>query len=86
MSLMNAESLLISVRRPVFVIVDGFPEADPDVENSQSTAEATKESAGYCGTQIGETLEKIVVGPFRAPGQQEQQYTGSCADENEGQN
>jgi hypothetical protein len=63
---------LVSVRRPVLVIVYGFPEADPDVENSQSTTEATEESASYCRTQVGETLEKIVVGPFRTPGQQDQ--------------
>ena len=86
MSLMNSESRLISVRRPVLVVVYGFPEADPDVENSQSAAQAAEKSAGDCGPQVGETLEKIVVGPFRPPGQQDQQDTGSCADKDEGQN
>ena len=30
----------------VFVIVEGFPEADPDVEQSQATAQATKKAVG----------------------------------------
>ena len=53
----------------VFVVVQGFPEADPDVEQSQAAAQSAKESGGDKSSKPGEQEQKIVVCPFGRPGQ-----------------
>src|SRR5580693_3901118 len=38
----------------MFVVVEGFPEADPDIEQSQAAAQAAKKAGGDEGTKPGE--------------------------------
>jgi len=65
------------------VIVKGFPEADPNIEQTQAAAQAAKESGWDQGTKPGIGKQKIVVGPLRGPGQNHEQDSGDGADEDE---
>jgi len=65
----------------VFVVVEGFPEADPDVEQSQAAAQTAKEAGGDEGTEPGKREQKIIVGPLGGPGQDHEQDTGDGADQ-----
>jgi hypothetical protein len=70
----------------VFVVVEGFPEADPDVEQSQAAAQAAKEAGGDQGTKPGKREQQIVVGPLRGPGQDHEEDAGDSADQDEKEN
>jgi hypothetical protein len=67
----------------VIVIVEGFPEADPDVEQAHAAAQAAKETGGYQGTKPGISKKKIVVGPFRGPRQNQKEDAGDGANQHE---
>ena len=73
------------IREPVFVIVDRFGEADPDVEQTQSAAQPAKKTVGHDGAQIGITQQEGVVGPLRGPGQNDQQHARGRTDKYEQQ-
>src|ERR1022692_3263032 len=66
----------------VFVVVEGFPEADPDVEQSQTAAQAAEEAGRDQGTKPGKREQKEVVGPLRGPGQDHKQHAGNRTDQN----
>jgi hypothetical protein len=67
----------------VFVVVEGLPEADPDIEYSQAAAQAAKKASGDEGTKPGEREQKIIVGPLGCPGQDHEQDAGDGADQYE---
>ena len=69
----------------MLVVVESLPEADPDVEHSQTGADAPEESAGNERPQAGEGEEQVIVGPFRRPGENDQQNPGNRADQYEEQ-
>src|ERR1700675_1159604 len=70
----------------MFVVVEGFPEADPYIEQSQAAAHAAKKTGGDHGAKPGIREQQIIVGPFRSPGQDHEQDTGNSADEHEQEN
>jgi hypothetical protein len=53
--------------------VNGFPEADPDIQQAQAAAQTPEESAGNYGAQIGPPEKELIVCPFRPPGQNQEQ-------------
>src|ERR1700735_5753309 len=63
------------------VIMEGCPEAKPDVEQTQAAAQATKKTGGDQGTEPGKGKEKIIVCPFGGPGQDQEQDAGNGADQ-----
>lgn len=65
------------------VVMQSFPEADPDVEQSQAAAQSSKKSGGDDGTQPRERQKKIIVGPLRHPGQNYEQNSSHGADQHE---
>src|ERR1700675_2956298 len=65
------------------VIVEGFPEANPDVEQTQAAAQATKKTGGDQGTKPGKGKEKIIVCPLGGPGQDQEQDAGNGANQHE---
>ena len=65
----------------MFVIVQRFPEADPDIEQAQPAAQAAKKTGGYQGAKPGIRKQKIVVGPIRGPGQNQKQDAGDGANQ-----
>src|ERR1700726_2781564 len=67
----------------LFVVVEGFPKADPDVEQTQAPAQSTKEAGRNEGTKPGKREQQIVVGPLGGPGQDHEQHPGDRADQNE---
>ena len=72
---MGSALLLLAI-----VIVEGFPEADPDVEQPQAAAQPAKKTGGDESTQPGIGEKKIIVGPLRRPGQDQKQDAGDGAD------
>ena len=67
----------------VFVVVEGFPEADPDVEQSQAAAQPTEEAGRDESTKPGKRQQKIIVGPLGGPGQDHEQHAGDRANQHE---
>src|SRR6202041_2981116 len=63
--------------------MEGFPEANPDVEQTQAAAQAAKKTGGDQGTKPGKGKEKIIVCPFGGPGQDQEQDAGNGADQHE---
>src|SRR5579864_6174752 len=72
-------------RELVFMIVNRFGEADPDVEQPEPAAEPAEKAVGDQGPQIGITQQEGVVGPLGGPGKDYQQYSGSSTNEHEQQ-
>jgi hypothetical protein len=70
----------------MFVVMEGFPEADPDIEYSQAAAYATKKTGGDKGTKPGIGEKKIIIGPLRGPRQDHEQDAGNGANEYEEEN
>src|SRR5262249_28155503 len=69
----------------VLVVVDGFGEADPDVEEAEPTAEPAEKSEGHDAMQSGIVEQQGIIGPLLGPGQNNKQYARRGADENEKQ-
>jgi len=67
----------------VLMVVNGFPETQPKVQNPQPAGQATHEAAGYEIAQVWRSQEKRVIGPARRPGQNDQQHAqcGAQGDE-----
>jgi hypothetical protein len=53
----------------LFVVVNRLPESDPDVEPSQTAANAADKAAGYKGPQPGISQQQMVIRPLGPPGQ-----------------
>jgi hypothetical protein len=68
------------------MIVDGFPEPQPQVQHAQTTAQTADKSVGHDWAQVGHGEEQGIIGPFRGPGKDDQQHAEGCAhgDEQEG--
>jgi len=60
----------------VIVIVKGFPETYPNIEQTQAAAQAAKEASGDERAKPGKREQKIIVGPLRGPGQDHEQDAG----------
>jgi len=75
-----------TVKLLVIVIVEGFPEADPDVEQTQAGTQAAKKTGGDQGTKPGIGQQKIIVGPLGGPGQDHEQDAGDGANQHEKEN
>ena len=67
----------------MIVVVEGFPEADPDVEQTQAAAQPAKKPGRNQSTKPGIGKQNIVVGPLRGPGEDQEQNSGDSADEHE---
>ena len=65
----------------MIVIVEGFPEADPDVEQTQAATQAAKKTGRDQSAKPGISEQKIVVGPLGRPGQNQEQHAGNGANE-----
>src|ERR1700693_1908912 len=65
------------------VVVQRFPEADPDIEQSQAAAQSTEEASRDEGTKPGKREQQIVVGPLGGPGQDHEQHAGDRANQHE---
>jgi hypothetical protein len=63
--------------------MEGFPEADPDVEQTQTAAQATKKSGGDQSSKPGIGKQKVVVGPLGSPRQNQQQNPGHGTNQHE---
>ena len=57
------------------MIMDGFPESQPEIQNTQSAGQAAHETTGNEVAQIGRGQQKWIVGPLRGPGKDNQQHT-----------
>jgi hypothetical protein len=81
----EARSLLAVYRAAllVFVVVESFPEADPDIEQSQAAAQSTKKSGGDENAQPGIGEKKIIIRPLGRPRQNYEQHACHRADQYE---
>src|ERR1700678_2954335 len=70
----------------MIVIVKGFPEADPNIEQTEAAAQAAKKTGGDHDTKPGIGKQKRVVGPLRGPWQNQKQDSGDGADQHEKKN
>jgi hypothetical protein len=64
-----------------FVVVQRLPKTDPDVEQSEAAADATKESVRDHRAELGIREQEIVIGPFGCPGQDDQKDARDGADQ-----
>jgi hypothetical protein len=63
-----------------FVVVEGLPETNPDVEQAQAAADAAEKSVVYDGAERRERKQEIVVGPLRGPRKNDEQHPGYGTD------
>jgi hypothetical protein len=56
------------------MIVDGFPESHPQVQNTQPAGHAAHEAAGDEVAQTGRAQQERIIGPLGRPGQNDQQH------------
>ena len=71
---------------PFFVVeVNCFPESDPDIKQSQAAAQAAHKTVGDECAKSGRAEQKMVVGPLRPPGQDDQKNPYRGAEKNEQQ-
>lgn len=64
----------------VFMIMNGFPETQPEVENAEAAGQAARETTGNEIPQAGVHQQKWAVGPLRGPRQNNQQHAERGAD------
>ena len=62
-----------------------FPESDPDIKQSQAAAQAAHKTVGDECAKSGRAEQKMVVGPLRPPGQDDQKNPYRGAEKNEQQ-
>ena len=68
-----------------FAVMHCFPEADPDVYQSQAAGDPTYEAAGHQFLQRGITDHQAVMRPLISPGEDHQDDSERSAEEDEGQ-
>ena len=70
------------------MIVDGFPESHPQIQNAQSAGQPAHETAGNEVAQIGRGQQERIIGPPGGPREDDQQYTkgGTHGNEQQGPN
>src|SRR5579885_1250731 len=74
-----------SLANLVLMVMDGFGETDPDVEQAQAAAHAAAESVGEKSAYAGLAQQEGIVGPLLGPGQHDQQDAGRGADKDKQQ-
>src|SRR5215467_6900791 len=70
----------------LLVIMQRLPETDPDVEQTQAAAKPTKEAAGHDRTKARERQQKVVIGPLRSPGKDDEQHPSHRANQDKQEN
>lgn len=68
------------------VIMQRFPEANPDVEQPKAGADTPKEAARNQGAEGGERQQEVVVGPLGSPRKDDQENARHGADQHEKKN
>jgi len=65
------------------MIVNSFPESQPEVQNAQSAGEAAHKTAGHEVAQTWPGQKKRIIGPARRPRKNDQQHAkrGAHGDE-----
>ena len=58
----------------ILMIVNSFPESQPQVQNTQPAGETPDESAGNEIAKIGRGQQERIIGPARGPGKYDQQH------------
>jgi hypothetical protein len=61
------------------VIMDGFPETDPDIENTEAAANSADEGAAEDRPNGGVQGEEAIVCPLRAPREDDEEYSDDGA-------
>jgi hypothetical protein len=56
------------------MIMNGLPESQPEIQNTQSAGQAAHEAAGNEIAQAGPSQQKRVISPPGGPGQNDQQH------------
>src|SRR5579863_840309 len=64
-----------------FVVVDRFPESNPNVQHTQTAANSAHKSVGDKCPQRRIHQQQTIVGPLRPPGKNNQQHTDDGTDE-----
>ena len=67
----------------LFVVVERFPKANPNVEQSQAAAQSTEEAGRDQCTKPRKRKQKIIIGPLRGPRKNHKQHAGDRADQHE---
>jgi hypothetical protein len=62
-----------------------FPESNPDIEQTQTTAGASNKAMSDEGTQVGVREQKAIVSPFRVPGENDKKHTHGGTEEDKKQ-
>jgi hypothetical protein len=57
------------------MIMDGLPESQPEIQNTQSTGQAAHKPTGHEVAEIGRSQQKWIVGPLGSPRKDNQQNT-----------
>ena len=65
------------------MVVQGFPKTEPDIQDSQSAAQAPDKPIADERSQSGKKQQQAVVGPLRSPRHNNQQHSYAGADEHE---
>ena len=66
----------------MFVVVEGLPETDPDIEQAQTAADATEEAVGNDSAKRRKREQQVVVSPLGSPRQNDEQDSGDGTDQN----
>src|ERR1700693_572253 len=66
----------------MLVVVERLPETNPNIEQSQTAAEATEETIGHHGAESGKRKQQIVISPFRGPRKNDEQPARHRTDQN----
>jgi hypothetical protein len=81
----GVSELRAQLRVFIFVVVDRFGKADPDVQQTESAAQSSEEPVGDQSAQSRIAQEQEIVGPLRRPRHDHQQHAGGRADEDKQQ-
>ena len=57
------------------MIVDGFPESQPEIQNAQPAGESAHEPTGNQVAHIGPSQQQRIIRPPGGPREDDQQYT-----------
>src|SRR5579862_1729867 len=66
----------------LFVVVERFPETDPDIQQAKAAANAAEKAVGNYGAERRKRKQEVVVSPLRSPRQNDQQNSSDGADQN----
>src|SRR5712692_5809424 len=69
----------------LLVVVDRFPESNPDVEYSQAAAQTPDKTVCHECPQSRTSKQQVVVSPFRSPRQDDEKHSGDRAEKYEHQ-